>query len=382
MDKLPVELTTAIVESMNLRDAEKLYKEIQGHHTIYEEALKQRLDPVRYLRKLTAEPEQFMVLMDKYECIVADSNVTPYFFPNIPTTDKTWRLICNRRKTRNFICESKQIGMIWRNYNHGMQKISWQYAPSSGVVHIGFSRNYNGQYIKIELVELSSNVPYHALVEIPLTVDQCFISSRVACHMYYTRTDSGNMIVWSNNISSNTCSLLISGRSRVFRRCQSCYGLIVGQYGRLTLEFAQLMMNIRYTIRAINGIESEKRKYAYKLLQDTEKHYNEVHNSSIWTDGDDTLLPDSSMDDIVDKIVSECICDYDTDMSDIIQYRTTSLNVVANDIEHKKQRCIEDNDAYMYTYGIIDENTDERLIWPKWTEEQYQIEYEDRWSCM
>lgn len=379
MDTPPFELSATAIKSLNLRDAENIYETINKYKTsadvenIY--ALKERLSPQIFLRRLTSHPELLMKLMKLCGCVVSGECVVPYFFPNIQLSGNTWQIICNDNSTMRvsensgetyeeydadvFMRESKRIGMLWRNRYNGMKRDS-VYEHYNANVYIGFSRNYNGDYVKVELVE-SPYTPLHSIVPMPATVVQCFISSDMACHMYYSEVESGNTTLWVKNIDDTVqLSKLLHNPAFEKRACTSCYKLLryLSIYSEGTFDIA---IHLRHIITAINGTMEEKRYILSQLVQHTlenERYFYYIVIAGYMT-----------VDDVVNKLLTECTCGYDTGISDILYYKSLGLNTRLYSSCHINERNIDDEHSYIHKF--MNDPVANTMLRCRWTEKSF-----------
>lgn len=204
MDTLPFELTTAIAQNLNLKDAENAYKGLkskvpEGSNDLFVAALEERLDPCTYLRDLTAKPQELLEIMEKNKCIIYGSRTVPYFFPNINPPAENWRIACADGNASSFMKDTASIGMIWRSEANpllrygGMPKVYAQ-------VHVGFSINAKGRYVIVELADTFYRTPLYVVMREMTTISQCFISYPISCHLYYKAVTSNENIVWRCNL--------------------------------------------------------------------------------------------------------------------------------------------------------------------------------------
>lgn len=362
MNNIPFELMSGIAQNLNLHDAKNMYlsftngkyltdKELQSVTDSRIPALSERIDPRIYLRGLTLYPQELLHLMEKYTCIIAGRCVLPFFFPNLNLPEDRWRIACPNEKWNEFMKDSIHLGMVWRRSTRRQleHRRSCKYLPDA-VVYIGFSRNYKGKYVTVEIVDMYSETPLHVVVRSPTTITQCFISSSFACHMYYSEIAEGASTVWMKNIEYS-----IPYELEIKDSCKSCKLLDNPGYSD-RMYIRSNLFTTRYKM-CIN-------EYPRELWRDTVlKVISSVPESSVRS-----IFHGSDAEEVADMYTTECICGYDDGTATIRENKKSGIKLREYTLDYVNNRTLTDDKSYMYKFDATKDNTFKHISMVSWCE--------------
>lgn len=352
MDTLPFELASSIVENFNLRDAENAYiattKDERTVNNGFINALKDRLSHQRYLRKLTAQPEKLLELMEKYTCILRGDCVLPYFFPNLGSTTGRWQIVCTQDNARNFMEESANIGMVWRSRSSPMRSYTQRQSLScDSSIYIGFSRNFMGRYVTVEIIDTRDSTPLRSLMGIPTTISQCFIAGSFACHMYYSILEENTAILWNYNLKKYMSFSPVYNES-----CNSCKILRNVDSTRFLHEIIDILLTIRYTV-CLEAHTREEYKEALLQFMSSNKYYTTLSKNV-----------DICLEELIDAFTSKCICNYKDGTEIIYTLKNYNLKLeLSGSHSDDNYRSITDDKSFVYEFDAVRNNALLNTTW-------------------
>lgn len=341
MDTLPFELTTAIAQNLNLKDAENAYKGLkskvpEGSNDLFVAALEERLDPCMYLRDLTAKPRELLEIMERNKCIIYGNRTVSYFFPNINLPTENWRIACADSNAFSFMEDSASIGMVWRSEANPLLRHDGKIRVYAKI-HIGFSINAKGQYVIVELVDLYSRTPLHAVMREMTTISQCFISYPASCHLYYTAVTSNMNITW---------------------RCNLFAGL---EYSQLEAQHCETCRTIKTVFQGEDDIEYLMNHFMVDIATMATSYGTDIQNVKLNKEtatGWLSSIYDVNVAKLLDMILTDCNCNYKRNIREINAYIKHNIKFIEG--YHLKSDTTANlryiDDEYTYVYRNVEIN--------------------------
>lgn len=198
--KLTPSIVQQVFETLSIRDVATSAHAISGGSNDDVEAyIKDRTNPMFYLRKLTHQPELLLAAMCACDVFLSGSRAAEYFCPGLAEASSDWDFFVedDTDKVVHFLYLMECIGVHWEPSNPSESSKRHPHNNYEIIKVFSGVLTSNSTEGKVQLVCCYAS-PIEHVLSFHSSIVQCFISGCCAVSMYDKLTSRARSIFWSH----------------------------------------------------------------------------------------------------------------------------------------------------------------------------------------
>ncbi len=200
--KITPDVLSNIFENLGIEDVKNVVQVVTGKDSDdARQYVRDRQNPMVYLRKLTEYPEKLLVAMDYCGVLLFGSRAADYFYPGLAMEDSGWDFIVheNLPTVLRFLHYMEMLGTTWSEKGGVTEQ---ELSGTRPTVVICGSVLTKGVTQRVRLT-LSCRDPFSYVLTCHSSIVQCFISPVGAASLYHTLGCKGRSVGWDRSYNTD-----------------------------------------------------------------------------------------------------------------------------------------------------------------------------------